>query len=88
MDKLEGREDSAEGVQRSRRSSRGVESARDGYIETGEWGRGETDGSHFASNVDRKAMPSSPQQRGLLPTSRLCFRGENVNLMGRMPAPR
>lgn len=87
MDKLEGREDRAEGVQWSKRSSRGVESARDGYIETGEWGRGEIDVPCFISTVDRKTMPSSPQQRGLLPTSQLCFRTENVNLMGRMPAP-
>lgn len=44
--------------------------------------------SRFASAVGRKAMPSSPQQRGLLPTSQLCFRAENGNLMGRMPTPR
>lgn len=61
MDKLEGREDRVEGVQWSRRSSRGVESARDGYIETGEWGRGEIDVPCFISTVDRKTMPSSPQ---------------------------
>lgn len=50
-------------------------------------GEGERDVSSLASTVDRKAMPNSPQQQGLLPTSQLFLRGENVNLMGWMPAP-
>lgn len=44
------------------------------------------DVSSLASTVDRKAMLNSPQQQGLLPTSQLFLGGQNVNLMGWMPA--
>lgn len=88
MDKLEGREDREKVVQWSRRSSKGVENA-GGWVDRN-WRmreEGEMNVSILPSLVDRKAMPNSPQQQGLLPTSQLFLRGESINLMGWMPAP-